>query len=420
MHKQFKRILGSSLVALRLLVILLIIGGCASLAPINTQAGLAPKHIILSWTGDAKTTQTITWQTDSPAKGQIRYAMADNPEFPAAARTIEAQMQEISTNKGIRYVHSVTINGLKPGSHYIYQAGHGTVWSETGQFRTEPQAVEKFTFLILGDSQSTDYNVWGTVLRKAVDSNPGVAFAAHVGDLVDVGQNYAEWDAWFRHTKGVFDSLPLMPAIGNHETYTPERKFSPPVLFKALLALPDNGPQGLEEHSYSFDYANAHFVVLDSQIGEQRQFYPDMLERQAHWLDRDLRQTQKTWKIVLLHRPLYDNKSFQDNLLVRSTLAPLFDKHKVDIVFSGHDHVYARTYKLQGGKQNLEGTVYVAAGRSGTKTYQTARANPLNEVFYNPLEEPIYLTAKVMSDSIVVKAFSQGGTLIDSWALNKK
>lgn len=422
MRKQFKRFQAFSLVALQILAAVLIItsGGCAPASSMNSPAGPAPKHIVLSWTGDAKTTQTITWQTDSAAKGQIRYAeMVDHLASLSGGKIIDAAMQEITTNKGIRYVHSVTINGLRPGSYYMYQAGSGAVWSEARQFKTAPASAGQFSFLIFGDSQSTDYDVWGLTLHKAAESNPAAVFAGHVGDLVDVGQDYAEWDAWFIRTRGIFESLPLMPAVGNHETYTPERKLSPPVLFKELFTLPRNGPQLLAEQAYSFDYGDAHFVVLDSQVGEQRQFYPDMLERQERWLDKDLSQTQKRWKIVFLHRPPYDNKSFQDNVAVRNAFTPLFDKHKVDIVFSGHDHVYARTYRLRGGKPDSDGTVYVAAGRSGTKTYQTVRPNPLNEVFYNPLAEPNYLVVEVMPDRLAIKAFKQSGTLIDSWFISK-
>ena len=240
-----------------------------------------------------------------------------------------------------------------------------------------------------------------------------------MGDLVDVGQDYEQWKAWFAAAKGVIDAIPVMPVTGNHEMYTPDKDFSRPVLFTAQFSLPLNGPKGLKEQVYSFDYGDVHFVVLDSQASEQHHFTPNILAMQKLWLEKDLAGTDKRWKIVLLHRPPYDNKTFRDNAAIRKAFVPIFDKYQVDVVFTGHDHVYARTYPLRAGEKSLHGTVYVATGRSGSKTYRLTSENQLNEFFYNPQEEPNYLTVDVKLDRITVKAFKQSGALIDGWIIYK-
>jgi len=210
---------------------------------------------------------------------------------------------------------------------------------------------------------------------------------------------------------------------GNHEYYTPERRFSLPVFFTAQFKLPVNGPDGLKGQVYSFEYGEAHFIILDSQEGEGAQFEPAMLDRQKTWLEEDLQITDKKWKIVFLHRPPYNNKTDNGNEHIRRAFVPILDKYHVDVVFSGHDHVYARTFSLHSGlvvNNSAKGTVYVATGRSGSKTYKDTLIKDWNEFFYNPLDEPNYITAEIRGDILTIKAFAQSGTLIDAWIIDKR
>lgn len=390
-----------------------------SCAPVLlAEKGLGPKHVLLSWTSSPQTTQTITWQTEFAGKDQVRFAEKNGITVLAVGGTgVVARTETLTTNKGIRFIHTVTLEGLKPGKQYIYQIGDGVHWTEPKQFDTASDQAKPFQFLIFGDSQSNNYEIWRSTLQSALQRHPHSAFMTNVGDLVDVGQDCAQWEAWLEAIDNGF--LPLMPVTGNHETYSPERRFSKPSLFTALFSLPQNGPDGLKEQVYSFDYGDVHFVVLDSQEGEQRQSIPDLLTRQKAWLDQDLSNTVQRWKVVFIHRPPYDNRAFRDNATIRNAFVPIFDKYHVDLVFTGHDHVYARTYPLNGGKVSSGGTVYVASGRSGTKTNSLVAANPFNEFFYNPIDEPNYLHVEVTSDSIAVSAYKQSGSLIDSWSVRK-
>lgn len=131
-----------------------------------------------------------------------------------------------------------------------------------------------------------------------------------MGDLVDNGQQYTQWKSWFAAIAGYSNQIPIVPVVGNHETYTPipENKFSLPIYFTQQFKVEQNGPEGLKGQVYSFDYGNAHFVILDSQLGEERRFLPDSLERQQAWLAKDLAATNKLWKFVFIHRPAYHNR----------------------------------------------------------------------------------------------------------------
>lgn len=398
----------------------------------NHPAGLplggtatAAEHITLTWTGDPQTTQTITWKTGiDDAAGQVQYGEETiGKSFPVHGKTVTSKTEEVSTNWGPMNIHSVTITGLKPGTSYLYRVQEGTQWSEAHKFTTAPKKNKGFTFLVFGDSQSSNYNVWQTTLHKAYQANPEAVFFTNIGDLVDVGQDYAQWKAWFDGAQGVIETIPIMPVTGNHEAYTPERRFSMPVLFTAQLKLPLNGPEGLAGQVYSFDYEDVHFVMLDSQEGEEKGFVPAMLEKQKEWLEKDLAASNKKWKIICFHRSPYNNKEKRENNNIRAAFVPILDKYHADIVFTGHDHVYGHTYPLYDDKRvdsPSKGTIYVAAGRSGTKTYRDVAAKDWNEFFYNPIEEPNYLVVEVRGENLKVRAFKQSGILIDEWNINKE
>ncbi len=389
--------------------------------PLGAKA--APDHVTLTWTGDTKTTQTISWRSEFTMQGgAVEYAQADSGmSLPFKVFVAAAEVEGLETNKGAMSIHSATLTGLAPGKRYLYRVGmKGGAWSEVQSFRTAAEKDGTFKFLLFGDSQSYAYGVWQKTLQQAAAANQDAAFMVNVGDLVDVGQDYGQWEGWFDAGKGVIDRLPVVPVVGNHETYTPAAKFSLPTLFTAQLKVPANGPESLKGQVYSFDYANVHFSVLDSQLGEERNFVPDMLQKQLAWLENDLAASAKEWKVVLLHRPPYHNRPKPGDEEWRDALTPLFDKYRVDVVFAGHDHAYARSYPLYGGKiVQQDGTVYVTCGRSGTKTYKAAEAKEWNAFFFNPLEEPNYLSVEVAAKEFKVKVFSQNGTLLDEWLIRK-
>jgi hypothetical protein len=371
----------------------------------------SPDHITLTWTDAPQTAQTIRWRTGSDtATGWLRLSQATLRQT-AEYRQIVAQTRTWQTNTGLVNLHTVNLTGLKPDSVYSYQVGCGEHWSRPQQFRTAPAGPAPFKFLIMGDSQSLDYGVWRTTLHNAAADHPDAAFFVAMGDLVDVGQDYDEWEAWFAAAAGVLETLPVMPIVGNHECYTPERRFSRPEYFSAQFALPRNGPPELTGQVYSFDYGDVHLVMLDSQAGEQARLIPDFLEQQRQWLSADLAATEKRWKLVFMHRPIYGNKP--DGILenLRKAFEPLFEQYQVDAVFTAHDHVYARSEK--------NGIWHVATGRTGAKTYKTVEAKPWNRVFINPVERPMFLSVMVDGETMRVGAFAQNGDLLDSWELQK-
>ena len=122
-----------------------------------------------------------------------------------------------------------------------------------------------------------------------------------------------------------------------------------------IFTLPTQGEWGgvpsHTEQYYSLDYGNVHVVSLDSQLSVQD---PEQLRAMRDWLERDLSANTLSWTIVIFHHPPFSKGENHDSDLevreirMRETFVPLFDRHRVDAVFSGHAHSYERSWYIGG------------------------------------------------------------------------
>ena len=224
----------------------------------------------------------------------------------------------------------------------------------------------------------------GASCSRRPTRHPDAGFILLAGDLVDRGNERTNWDHFFLRAAGVFDAVPLMPCVGNHEYLD-----RGPQLYRAFFALPGNGPEGIDPGLiYRFEYADAFIAVLDSN---QAIVDPRNARRQAEWLDAALSRTRATWKFVMFHHPVYASHPTRQSPVLRDTWVPVFDKHRVDMVLQGHDHAYLRTHPLRAHRRAAPddlGTTYVvsvsgekysaqrlreetAVGLANLSTYQT-------------------------------------------------
>ena len=197
------------------------------------------------------------------------------------------------------------------------------------------------------------------------------------------------------HQRAIFDvypqilaTTPLWPVIGNHEMggaggsvttspndYSvlgnganggPDPAPDSPMPYLNIFTLPTNGeigglPSGTEQY-YAFDYANVHIVGLDTQLAMRD---TDSRAAMLQWLKDDLMANTQAWTIVIFHHPPYTKGSHDsDNALgaidqpifaVREEFTPVFDQYGVDLVYSGHSHIYERSYYIK-GHTGLSGT----------------------------------------------------------------
>lgn len=95
--------------------------------------------------------------------------------------------------------------------------------------------------------------------------------------------------------------------------------------------------------NYSFSNGPAHFLVLDANK------YVNINEGALRdFVEADLAAAKDApWKFVVYHQPAFSNakKHFEEQRF--RGLSPLFEKHGVDVVFTGHVHNYQRSRPIK-------------------------------------------------------------------------
>ncbi len=374
-----------------------------------------PDQIILSWTGDPQATQTVAWRADSAVTGgKVQYMKeSEKTEDFSGALEKEAVLSELYT--GFNHFEA-GLDNLEPGVTYAYRAGGEGGWSEAGAFTTAAP-TDDFSFMFMGDIH-VGYNtnsagVWRQLLDQALSNYPDLKFTLQVGDLVDETTDVTQWEEFFNTEAGVFDHIPLLPAIGNHE-------FEDAIIYLKSFALPQNGPEGLKEHHYSFDYGNAHFVVLDSNMmGSEGA----LSEAGLNWLESDLRNSDKTWKFVMFHHPPYgvDSRDVTQGNMIKSSWAPIMEQNGVDMAFVGHQHFYMRTYPISGGEiqEQTEGITYVL-GNAGNKTYLNPEEHDYITKIFEGTNSTSYTIIDIDGDVLSMTTRGADGAVIDEFKINKR
>jgi len=147
----------------------------------------------------------------------------------------------------------------------------------------------------------------------------------------------------------------LWPTLGNHDAGSADSPTQSGVYFD-LFTLPTQGQAGGvmsgTEAYYSFDYANIHFICLDSSNSD-RSTNGLMLR----WLQADLRANRQDWCVAYCHHPPYTKGSHDSDKDkdsegamrdMRGKIVPVLEAGGVDLVLNGHSHAYERSYLLDG------------------------------------------------------------------------
>ncbi len=383
------------------------------------RAGRTPDHVTLTWSDDPRTTQTIQWRTASSVpRGSVIFARAEDVPPGASASHPAWQRVEATTfplhspstvNNPVVHRHTARLTGLQPGTRYAYRVGTGSGFraSETRTFVTAPAAPQPFAFVYMGDAQN-GLDAWGRLVRGARRERPDAAFYLMAGDLVNRGAERDDWDEFFENARGVFDHRPIVPVIGNHEC-----QGGHPTLYLRHFALPANGPAGIEPgRAYSFEYGNALFVVLDSNLDPKSQL---------PWLEEVLSRSKARWKIVAYHHPAYSSAPNRDNKQIRELWGAVFDRHAVDLALQGHDHAYLRTHPLRAGQpvaSTADGTTYIVSV-SGTKLYKQDASQPTTAIGFTDIPTWQVLDLAIEGDRLTYRAYDRAGRIRDTFVIDK-
>lgn len=437
MEKICKR--GAGAISVWLLALLLL---CGQLFPLNASAlsagaeadaaGGGPRDIMLSVTGDACTTQTVTWHDDEAAEGGTVVYSPDESAVEAARQAGDpGDSGELSRKVGSRVavesgadvgesVFCALLSGLRPETVYYYYIESGSGSSEVRHFTTAAEGQQSLSFMYLGDLQpqenmAEEFEAWGDLAASVYKRNPDLAFGLMGGDIVNNGIRPAEWSEFLKNASGTFSYLPFMPVNGNHESNVPGGK---PELYLDMFSLPENGPDGFKEEFYSFDYGICHVTALNSWVfsGEQSLTEADY-SRIAEWLREDLTNSGATWNIVLMHHPVYSLASDTVADAVMENWAPIFEECGVDLVFCGHQHVYSRSYPMTDGAVDYEDGITYIMGNSGQKFYSSADETYQEKTIYSVSTCQV---VRIDGDSLEVMTYDREGNELDYCSLKPR
>jgi len=355
--------------------------GLVSFLPLPSSAKIVMKPYL-----QAVTQNSIAVMVVSDSKDVVTVNFGKDEKLGESAKT--AIIAE-TDNHPSTYVHKVVLKSLLPNGTYYYNTSQGSQTTEISHFRTAVTEGTPFRMAVAGDFRSnpTIHNQIANFIRKAEPY-----FSLYVGDLC-FGIKYSFWKEDFLTEPELnLDAVvPFFNAVGNHEGWEQNTI--------AFTAAPES-PSGRQEY-YSFDYGDAHILVLSTQHSCK----PN--SEQYKFAEADLKATNKKWKIVTFHEPAYSFGSHFPNKYMKAMSENIFEKTKVDLVFTGHNHYYQHNL--------VNGIHHFVMGGGGAPLY-TPKTSP------NTLKSEKahhYGIADVTATTFSMKVYNLKGEVIDTIELKK-
>lgn len=302
---------------------------------INTRIS----RIVLGIGSDA-TEANLAWQSKTNETQFLEYWPTADP-----TNITRVESPRGPYNSAVFYPHEATMTGLEPDTEYAYRVGSDRRgYSEQRTFTTGTDG-DSWSFLAMADAQiGVDTKIaeqsaaWNKAVNTATGEHPDSAFIMHLGDQVEGwGAPVKQLEEFTAPEK--LQEYRLAVLKGNHETYTLDRHF------QDTYFLPNEVD---DTANYFFNYNNVLFIGLDgnraskADIDVHAKFVNETIA--AHGADAD-------WVIVGIHHaPFSQGTHYTDKDVVelRNSLTPKLSEAGVDLVLSGHDHIYTRTHLMNG------------------------------------------------------------------------
>lgn len=335
-------------------------------APVPTN-GITQKAVSLQ-VGKTESEVNVTWYADTDKAGELQIAPKAGltNEFPAAFQTVQAAVN-VANDKGF-YSNQATATGLLSNKTYLYRVVNDGKTSPVYSFVTGKSGSD-FNFLLTGDPQigaskniPKDSEEWKkTLLSSVAQSKP--EFILSVGDQVNTASNEIQYTGFLDND--TIKSVPMATTIGNHDTSS--------AAYTQHFMLPNvSATHGVTKAggNYWYVYNNALFMVINSNnqtTAEHKAFIEEAIA-----LNPNVK-----WKTVVFHHSIYSTASHvadSDIIKRRSELPSVFKELGIDIVLAGHDHVYTRTYMMDGATPQITSGVESSANSSDGILYLTANS----------------------------------------------
>jgi hypothetical protein len=329
------------------------------------------------------TSAMIGWVTNGLAPEYLEVTLPDG----APVATATAVAEDVIVRASGQQQMWADVDGLEPDTIYCYALANDEPMGARAGFRTAPDASSTRPIGILAFGDSGGGGSDQRALRDQMSEFP-YQLIVHTGDVAyDDGTIGQFEDNVFGIYADLFRHIPFYPAAGNHDHNTPNA-----MPFRSVFSLPN--PDDDVQTWYSFDWGRIHFAALDTEADYQTQ---------VDWLDRDLAASSLPWKIVFMHRPPYSSGEHGSDTRLQSLLAPVFDRHGVQLVLAGHDHDYERMIPQ-------DGVAYVVTGGGGRGTRNVGAST--FTAFSEEVIHFVYLEVGV--DELVMHTIDAVGNEFDS------
>ena len=328
---------------------------------LNSYSGIVLKRGPYLQIGTS-TSLIIRWSTETLTDSKVNYG------------TSLGNLNYSEVDTFLRNEHEVNLLNLIPNTKYYYSIGSSEFilqGDSTNFFKTAPPvgSEQKVRIWAAGDCGShfdLQFNV-RDAYENYIDTNCTDVWML-LGDNAYLTATELEYQNNFFdvYNNKMLKQSVLWPAPGNHEyANNTLLQNSHTIPYFEMFTLPTQGeaggfPSGNEAY-YSYDYANIHFISLDSYGNEENAFrLYDTLGPQSVWLKNDLALNTQKWTIVYFHHPPYtmgthNSDSEIELVKIRQNLIRILERYKVDLVLCGHSHVYERS-KLMKGHFGMENT----------------------------------------------------------------
>ncbi|MDD3190296.1 MAG: metallophosphoesterase [Candidatus Pacebacteria bacterium] len=325
--------------------------------------------------------------------------------------------------------HEILISDLNPSLLYHYKItasrnddAQNMVSTNDSTFKTQLQSGSDFTFGIINDMQGCDFS---DTISKIENRSPDIILA--VGDNIDgqtagtVNSFKTLWSSTvFDYMQDITNHIPLFVVLGNHDGGPSSYYDNGMLAYEQELGMPASESGG--ERYYSFDYGDAHFVVLNGTRADSNGGTID--NAQLNWLQDDLQSTDKKYKFVFDHFLVYGVDEGTDmtdiwRLSNYNELHDILKNNGVLAFFNGHRHVYNRYVK--------DGVFYISNptaatgscilnGRFGNDSYAN-NGGDLGTIDNARGDFAGFTEVSVSPSQANVVIYKNDGTLIDSFDL---
>lgn len=376
--------------------------------------------------GDSETNVNVNWLTDSKEFYKVEYMEESKydgePEhFSKDSESVFLGRHRLPDTQ--MYTNSGELVRLKYDTNYLYRIVKvgGTKGSEILSFQTA--ARNGFSFALLGGPQlgangNDDGTLWNRTINETITSLGKVDFIISAGNQMDsIGSidDVKETFIDFR-SPSVFKQIPIQTTVGNNKTQT---------VAKELYDKQFNQPNGNEQGNYYFTYQDMLIVGLNSNDEDY--------VAHRNFLKKAIKSTKRKWVVVTMNNSIFSEGEHSQNDSVkkmRENFSMMFQDMNVDLVLSGHDHIYSRSYLMngiesvessKGGKKRSGESLYITAASSSDNKFNSGNESSVSFTAFDYTRKDTCATRINVSETgLQISTYRiKDGAKIDEYLLKK-